>query len=214
MRRSVSIHAPTQGATRIRKSKPKKLQFQSTHPRRVRLLLPPLTMLSRLFQSTHPRRVRPNGVVMDAEYYKFQSTHPRRVRLYSSSQQLHLFRFQSTHPRRVRLLYDFFILFRRSFNPRTHVGCDLPKLKEFYFFFCFNPRTHVGCDLIIFRKVDKNKQFQSTHPRRVRLRLGMIVMRLHVFQSTHPRRVRHITQTLATFSETFQSTHPRRVRLS
>ena len=34
-------------------------------------------------------------------------------------------------------------------------------------------------------------EFQSTHPRRVRRNMGLIINDLAEFQSTHPRRVRH-----------------------
>ena len=100
-----------------------------------------------------------------------------------------VFRFQSTHPRGVRLVELFPIAPNHSFNPRTHVGCDLSKHRGSYFLkfqsthprgvrrcslSCpsattgFNPRTHVGCDPDL-RKITKRTKFQSTHPRRVRL---------------------------------------------
>ena len=34
-----------------------------------------------------------------------------------------------------------------SFNPRTHMGCDLLDCDLIRSPFCFNPRTHMGCDL-------------------------------------------------------------------
>ena len=76
--------------------------------------------------------------------------------------------------------------------------------------------------------------FQSTHPRRVRLKRLQRVMRISRFQSTHPRRVRLDLLFMASWEESFnprthvgcddflcieyfwyckfQSTHPRRVR--
>ena len=75
------------------------------------------------FQSTHPRRVRHSGDVAVSNTRKFQSTHPRRVRLFQ------------------RLLQRL----TTSFNPRTHVGCDLRAFKT-----------------------PSKQMFQSTHPRRVR----------------------------------------------
>ena len=43
--------------------------------------------------------------------------------------------------------------YKKSFNPRTHVGCDL--LRLFIDFGCnsFNPRTHVGCDHLLISKL-------------------------------------------------------------
>ena len=35
-----------------------------------------------------------------------------------------------------------------SFNPRTHMGCDMRKPALLFLFKSFNPRTHMGCDLI------------------------------------------------------------------
>ena len=76
--------------------------------------------------------------------------------------------FQSTHPHRVR----HYILTRRylevSFNPHTHIGCDLPAgtlLRLLYL-------------------------FQSTHPHRVRREIRRYIEYDIKFQSTHPHRVR------------------------
>ena len=54
----------------------------------------------------------------------FQSTHPRRVRQNLSLLQQAVLVFQSTHPRRVRLSLQSIVGQGKSFNPRTHVGCD------------------------------------------------------------------------------------------
>ena len=56
--------------------------------------------------------------------------------------------FQSTHPHGVRPSIYKTISLHQSFNPRTHMGCDLltwhlPAAEQ-----CFNPRTHMGCDWI------------------------------------------------------------------
>ena len=55
---TVSIHAPTKGATLTLNSWSAFLLFQSTHPRRVRLHFIAVIIVSHWFQSTHPRRVR------------------------------------------------------------------------------------------------------------------------------------------------------------
>ena len=55
---SISIHAPTWGATPVARS----------------------TVLRGLFQSTHPRGVRPSHITIKVGTDKFQSTHPRGVR--------------------------------------------------------------------------------------------------------------------------------------
>ncbi len=58
-----------------------------------------------------------------------------------------LIEFQSTHPRGVRLLSTSYRPRCRSFNPRTHVGCDRKAESLSY----------------------DRQLFQSTHPRGVRL---------------------------------------------
>ena len=54
--------------------------------------------------------------------------------------------FQSTHPRGVRHQSLQQSAKLPSFNPRTRVGCDLPKAGNLRFRQSFNPRTRVGCD--------------------------------------------------------------------
>ena len=100
-----------------------------------------------MFQSTHPRRVRPLAQLQDWSQRLFQSTHPRRVRPLPSNLQPHT----------------------SGFNPRTHVGCDTQATSIIFSIFCFNPRTHVGCDFDLSPLLLWSKEFQSTHPRRVRL---------------------------------------------
>ncbi len=99
----------------------------------------------------------------------FQSTHPRRVRPTEPSVKWQEDRFQSTHPRRVRPVRRLSGNHREGFNPRTHVGCDIRRLELPSAAYCFNPRTHVGCDSNCQNSDQYPKQFQSTHPRRVRL---------------------------------------------
>ena len=126
-------------------------------------------------------------------------------------------------------------LFSRDFNPRTHVGCDLlmhfgrwalvnisihaptwgatnAKDLNVTVAINFNPRTHVGCDVRTLNSISFVCQFQSTHPRGVRLgillwcsslkdfnprthvgcdlRYQLWCRKLYKFQSTHPRGVR------------------------
>ena len=78
--------------------------------------------------------------------------------------------FQSTHPYRVRLIGLSGELSKRSFNPRTHTGCDigLPNLSTHQH--SFNPRTHTGCDYLLCTLPCNVLRFQSTHPYRVRLK--------------------------------------------
>ena len=98
--------------------------------------------------------------------------------------------FQSTHPRRVRQFDALGYEVTPSFNPRTHVGCDLVLMLAKVLAMGFNPRTHVGCDLVKITTRLIILLFQSTHPRRVRPSGFGLTLRHVSFQSTHPRRVR------------------------
>ena len=119
----------------------------------------------------------------------FQSTHPRGVRPVTPSDIARLTEFQSTHPRGVRRNRLRSPYPRKSFNPRTHVGCD-------HIDFCGH-----GFDVVSIhaptwgatrcRHFDEAEaKFQSTHPRGVRLTSTMRFMTELWFQSTHPRGVR------------------------
>ena len=168
---SVSIHAPTRGATYYPLINADVWKFQSTHPRGVRLWMMHRASRSKQFQSTHPRGVRlsfwssalrklsfnprthegcDRTVVKGSiKYYLFQSTHPRGVRHPYQGTFYVTYKFQSTHPRGVRHCLGVPPKYHHSFNPRTHEGCDRTKVKEF----------------------NAAKEFQSTHPRGVRLKV-------------------------------------------
>ena len=142
--------------------------------------------------------------------------------------------FQSTHPHRVRRHVHESETSSSSFNPRTHIGCDLVESVRTTEQRSFNPRTHIGCDgRFVFGKFGQCL-FQSTHPHRVRPQMANSYADVQKFQSTHPHRVRlevsdryaryaqcfnprtHIgcdqNQFLKDEPDKFQSTHPHRVR--
>ena len=99
----VSIHAPTRGATQCR------LQHQ-----RIWLV------------SIHaPTRGATSSALRNISVSAFQSTHPHGVRL-TKTEVLRQYRtFQSTHPHGVRhSLRKRDGGLPKSFNPRTHTGCD------------------------------------------------------------------------------------------
>ena len=164
------------------------------------------------FQSTHPRGVRPAVVAFNAYQDKFQSTHPRGVRLL------------------ITLLCNLCLL---CFNPRTHEGCDtVSRQLATYPVVSIHAPTRGATDAAVngakltyvsihaptrgathsMRIQTILQQFQSTHPRGVRLsgqtyyqpKTGFnprthegcdglnlkYIGRLRVFQSTHPRGVR------------------------
>ena len=92
------------------------------------------------------------------------------------------------------------------------MGCDFDNPYLTKLFVYFNPRTHVGCDLQSDAYLSTYTQFQSTHPRGVRLSFIICSFVLLLFQSTHPRGVRQALWVAAWILPKFQSTHPRGVR--
>ena len=122
------------------------LLFQSTHPHRVRHLINrrkgivycfnPRTHIGCDYESrsasTSAFSFNPRthigcdlSVSLCHNYYRFQSTHPHRVRQNFLFSDTILKPFQSTHPHRVRRCAAKKLLLSVSFNPRTHIGCDL-----------------------------------------------------------------------------------------
>ena len=122
----VSIHAPIQGATMLSEEQVSNGVFQSTHPYRVRQAFTLLLFSSRRFQSTHPYRVRLLMYENPTKVGKFQSTHPYRVR-HSVGFHWSYDTFVSIHApiQGATYLFDLCSTGYRSFNPRTHTGCDL-----------------------------------------------------------------------------------------
>ena len=208
----VSIHAPAWGATNRFDTGQSLDVFQSTHPHGVR-------------QKVVLRRPRTPQVSIHAPAwgatlsffllevsYKFQSTHPHGVR---------------------RSCADSCQSRRRSFNPRTRMGCDrvsnvLRRVNR-----GFNPRTRMGCD--------PRKPFAvppltvSIHAPAWGATNGLDTVKERVlFQSTHPHGVRHFIRDRGIQSRSvsihapawgatrtdhdasrrtlFQSTHPHGVR--
>ena len=123
---SVSIHAPTRGATNAN----------------IIIVIPIM------FQSTHPHGVRPSTLPNYQKKNKFQSTHPHGVRHDSCFR--HDVDFMRFNPR-THTGCDVFpyrsMMCGMSFNPRTHTGCDPDLAVAQVAWICFNPRTHTGCDV-------------------------------------------------------------------
>ena len=70
------------------------------------------------------------------------------------------------------------------------MGCDVDGCRHCRCSLGFNPRTHMGCDVGGDGRGCDRGQFQSTHPRGVRLNQLTGLYLVEVFQSTHPRGVR------------------------
>ena len=168
----------------------------------------------------------------------FQSTHPRRVRLATCLMVDKMVRISIHAPakgatisgRRFRTACTYFNPRTREgcdnqlhqltervhyFNPRTREGCDRTQYHKLWHT-CnyFNPRTREGCDL---RKAIQFKYFmifQSTHPRRVRLKvLSFYLLTTIYFNPCTREGCDTATTKILCVKRRFQSTHPRRVRL-
>ena len=143
-------------------------EFQSTHPRGVRLresadsaicyrvsihapargaTLGSVRWARRGVVSIHaPARGATPLTFCSSSTEKFQSTHPRGVRPTAGGGSLDALKFQSTHPRGVRLQTAIVMLKLSSFNPRTREGCDTVRYAACQLRMRFNPRTREGCD--------------------------------------------------------------------
>ena len=204
----VSIHAPTWGATKPISSASAAMLFQSTHPHGVRQ--PGKTGQNRpkKFQSTHPHGVRlrrrrrggrgspvsihaPTWGATDA----IASPSPAKaVSIHAPTWGATTFlfyhtgirQFQSTHPHGVRLGLHRVYHKPASFNPRTHVGCDIEIIEPISI--CkvsIHAPTWGATEIYLLKNL--HQRFQSTHPRGVRQIPFVVVHADILFQSTHPR---------------------------
>ena len=137
--------------------------FQSTHPHGVR----PLTSdISKLTTSFNPRTH--TGCDIDFAFYQkiFQnvSIHAptrgatdclRIVKCYRRVS-IHAPTRGATGSTKSQGVYRF------SFNPRTHTGCDFRAFIIVTGVVSFNPRTHTGCDT---RKIDVKRTDGGFNPR-------------------------------------------------
>ena len=83
-----------------------------------------LGQLGKVFQFTHPYGVRLNRQISKAVRRRFQFTHPYGVRQSCIMEMKESDMFQFTHPYGVRLIIKFKPGHYKSFNSRTHMGCD------------------------------------------------------------------------------------------
>ena len=169
---SVSIHAPTRGATFIivfafnffigfnprthtgcdgvlppRASIGSSAMFQSTHPHGVRLRTSRFWMRSgkRFNPRTHTGCDKETRIVSKLYWVSIHA--PTRGATYFICLEIIHIKFQSTHPHGVRRLMYLGTRLYVCFNPRTHTGCDTCIQGYFHpFRLSFNPRTHTGCD--------------------------------------------------------------------
>ena len=145
---SVSIHAPTQGATldMIRK----------------------LNLLKRFNSRTHAG-CDPGQLCFRRRSPCFNSRTHAGCDMKEEMMQHLLEEFQFTHPRRVRLFRALVVLRHMSFNSRTHAGCDVKGCT------CGGVMRAVsihaptqGATPRALQIPGRRASFQFTHPRRVR----------------------------------------------
>ena len=133
-------------------------------------------IVSSQFQSTHPRGVRLNGKP-SAREVKMVSIHApawgATVAGYVTKKITK--KFQSTHPRGVRpesLAHDLpnkVVSIHAPAWGATSISAWMRAMSS-----CFNPRTRVGCDVHIGLDAGNELLFQSTHPRGVRRAAPML----------------------------------------
>ena len=211
---TVSIHAPTWGATVVESLASDILLFQSTHPHGVRPYLE--SLVRKVF----------NVSIHAPTWGATRLCRLLRTKTNGFNPRTHMGCDWSQIP-----IGDS----QACFNPRTHMGCDIKNPSSYITLQCFNPRTHMGCDTLLLTCCSRSK-FQSTHPHGVRLTPTTRMVSSKVFQSTHPHGVRprlrgqgrsdsqvsiHAPTWGATAAKArclaggeFQSTHPHGVRRS
>ncbi len=121
----VSIHAPTWGATASNASSVKAFIVSIHAPTWGATSIEWTRILPRMFQSTHPRGVRQTWTCADTECHIVSIHAPTWGATFCSSTSNCALMFQSTHPRGVRPGCSLISAAFSSFNPRTHVGCDI-----------------------------------------------------------------------------------------
>ena len=141
----VSIHAPTWGATTTWGLWPGAWRFQSTHPHGVRPTTGRRTCSCGCF---NPRtHMGCDVALLIGGRAVLVSIHaPTWGATSSSVSSITRAGFQSTHPHGVRRACRPPVPFSKSFNPRTHMGCDNHRSRKRQRHRGFNPRTHMGCD--------------------------------------------------------------------
>ena len=167
----ISIHAPTWGATR-----PRKTVDYSTG---ISIHAPTWGATHENIEDRHPCQISihaptwgatARSITRRANSINFNPrTHVGCDNLTGSALERRS-QFQSTHPRGVRLNRSTIKVHKQNFNPRTHVGCDFCATSPIW---TSNISIHAptwGATRRFYRK-GEIATFQSTHPRGVRLRV-------------------------------------------
>ena len=121
---SVSIHAPTRGATILSITLASVVEFQPTRPRGARPQYTLNTTIEIEFQPTRPRGARHDDLIDSPLDDSFQPTRPRGAR--RAALPSHARIVVSTHAptRGATLQQSPLLLLLPGFNPRAHEGRD------------------------------------------------------------------------------------------
>ena len=165
---TISIHAPTRGATYFSEYTSMAFRFQSTLPQGERL--PNWCSMLRLLYF-NPRSHKGSDLIghsvkvfrpisihaptrgatpLPSSYrqvHRFQSTLPQGERPKSWSGSAIPVKFQSTLPQGERRAEQRSSNCAIYFNPRSHKGSDISSKRFVLFTINFNPRSHKGSDL-------------------------------------------------------------------
>ena len=211
-------------------------KFQSTLPRRERLICKNPKKSSARFQSTLPRRERRMMKGMLWLGFRFQSTLPRRERqrvtAYNVTRNkisIHAPAKGATQDKLKELEASKISIHAPAKGATLHTAIIFPSLSN------FNPRSREGSDNVPLDVSEMDTPFQSTLPRRERRLFSAIRSRIYIisihapakgatiyvadlvvlqflFQSTLPRRERRGCRIPSKIFTGFQSTLPRRER--
>ena len=189
--RTVSIHAPTRGAT-ICIVKHINLQIVSIHA-------PTWGATLFLFYAFYLFGVSIHAPTWGATQFDITDPIGLAVSIHAPTwgatcyvvQRYVALTFQSTHPHGVRHERAHNLLPKQGGSIHAPTwGCDRLITTLRAPMASFNPRTHMGCDALVISCALLVK-FQSTHPHGVRHITMLNVVNNELFQSTHPHGVRH-----------------------
>ena len=192
MGKSISIHAPTRGATEKGKNRKQASQFQSTLPREERPYNKYLSKINIIISIHAPTRgaTKQNDRIRES----YDNFNPRSHE-----------RSDTTNPCSFKCLPDF--------NPRSHERSDIPCRCYVCWQQYFNPRSHERSDTLI-ACVDVFLTISIHAPTRgATFVLPLILIVIINFNPRSHERSDATMGTLGQFPVLFQSTLPREERL-
>ena len=144
----VSIHAPTRGATPDVGGTAANKAFQSTHPHGVRRAMATRSKYGTGFNPRTHTGCDYSLTVASSNSLGFNPRTHTGCDLPQTCIPAFPTPFQSTHPHGVRLVRSHFLLFFNSVSIHAPTrGATRGLTTSYQYRTCFNPRTHTGCDL-------------------------------------------------------------------